>query len=108
MVVDESAVVVEGVGIDGGRRAASKVLGPADESSTRSSMVSADGGIDAQSDVQPMGSSTGPVRSEDGSVSDSGAGESINLDGSVPAIAGEGYDSAGYGSALPGGVSLLL
>jgi hypothetical protein len=50
-----------------------------------------------------MGSSTGPVRSEDGSVSDSGAGESINLYGSVPVIAGEGYDSSGYGFALPGG-----
>jgi hypothetical protein len=79
------------------------VLGPAEESSTGSSIVSANGGIDEQSDAQPMGSSTGPVRFEDGSVSDSGAGESINLDGSVPAIAGEGYDSSAYGSTLPGG-----
>jgi hypothetical protein len=46
MVVDESMVVVEGVGIDSGRHAALKVLGPADESPTGSSIMSADGGID--------------------------------------------------------------
>jgi hypothetical protein len=40
---------------------------------------SADGVIDAQSDAQPMGSSTGSVRSEEGSVSNSGAGESIKF-----------------------------
>jgi hypothetical protein len=72
----ESLMVVEELfRLDGGRRAASKVCGYADASL----MGSADGVIDAQSDAQPMGSSTGSVCSEEGSVSNSGTGESIKF-----------------------------